>query len=1505
MDGFMSHILSCLAGRDDPRLITLAAVIGVLASLAAISLFHRARATSGEVRAAWTATAGAVAGCGMWAAHFIAMLAFAQGIPIDHDVGLTVLSLAAVMATTGVGLGVAVYGAGGWSPPVSGLVLGAGLSAMQAVGVAALSVPGRLSWSLPFVLLALALACALAAAAMMVATRPQGTRRIVHAAALLSAALIAQHVTAICPVDVVLDPLVVIASPAVPPTLLAVIIAGAVAAVLGMALVGASMDRRLADRTLRLHAALDNMSQGLVMLDAGRRLVLCNRRFVEIYGLSPEAAAPGRLLREILPPGAAAAAADQDGGGHTVHEAGVVALPDGRFILVSDQPMANGGWVSTHEDITRRRQGETALADAREESRRAEQEARAAHARLREAFEVVPEALALFDADDRYVLWNRRYLELYSGSSDMIAQGVRFEDVLRAGLKRGQYPEAIGCEEEWLADRLARHRAPQNSHEQSLPDDRWVRVEERRTADGGSIGIRVDISEVKRREASFRLLFESNPISMWVVDRNSLEFLDVNAAALAHYGYSREHFLEMSLLDIRPAQDWDEIRALTDAGGGDATGRSRRHLRRDGTEIEVAVFTRFLRYGGRDAALTAAIDLTERKRVEDELRRTQRFLDTIVENMPTTLIVKDARSLRLVMANKAAEDLFGIPRVDLIGKTGGDALGQVADAFAPVAGGNRAGQPSSSDPARRIDTPHKGMRDIVTKRIILCDEGGRPEYILAVVEDVTERKRAEDELRRAQEFLNAVIENVPTMLFAKEARGQRYVLVNRAGEQLLGISRDEMIGKTDRDLFPEAQASLSSAREREVLEADRVEAVHMEAIHTHHSGVRLVITRRLVIPGSDGTPEYLLGVIEDVTERKRAEDDLRRTRSFLDTVIENVPATIIVKEASGDRRYVLVNRAGERLFGLSREQVIGKTAFDCFAPRRAELIDARDRHLLARGEQVFDEDTVEMPGGENRHLTSRRLLIRGEDETPQYLLVVIDDVTEQRRAKEQLIEANETLQAVINASPVAIVGTGPSGVIMTWSGAAENIFGFTAEEAIGSALTDLVPPADSQERFGHSIAGAFAGARVRGLVEQRRRKDGIMVDVQVAAAPVYAEDGAIRHVVVAIEDITRRKALEDQLRQAQKMEAIGQLTGGLSHDFNNLLAIIIGNLDLLRAEIGWNADAAELLDEALQASLQGADLNRRLLAFARRQPLQPKQVDLNDLIAGTAKLLRRTLGEHIEVALAMSSDLWPVRVDPTQLESALTNLAVNARDAMPGGGRLTISTRNIGIDEDYAASQADVTPGDFAVLEVSDTGIGMPPDVVARVFEPFFTTKGKEKGTGLGLSMVFGFVKQSGGHVQVYSEVGVGTTLRIYLPRTEGATNEAAATTTLVAPRGHETVLAVEDNEGLRRLLVKQLADLGYRVLEAATAPAAIEILKRKDKIDLLFTDIVLPGGMNGWELARAAAELRDDLKVLFTSGFPEAVFGPDGVLPQGASLLSKPYRSDELARRLRESLAA
>jgi signal transduction histidine kinase/CheY-like chemotaxis protein len=383
----------------------------------------------------------------------------------------------------------------------------------------------------------------------------------------------------------------------------------------------------------------------------------------------------------------------------------------------------------------------------------------------------------------------------------------------------------------------------------------------------------------------------------------------------------------------------------------------------------------------------------------------------------------------------------------------------------------------------------------------------------------------------------------------------------------------------------------------------------------------------------------------------------------------------------------------------------------------------------------------------------------------------------------------------------------------------------------------------------------------------------------------------------------RARLTEEQLRQAQKMEAIGNLTGGMAHDFNNLLAIVIGNLDILVDRKKGDTDVRELGGEALEAALRGADLTQRMLAFARRQPLQPRPVDLNALIAELDKLLSRTLGENIEISLDLDPELWPTVVDPSQLDAALTNLATNARDVMPDGGSLIVVTGNRRLDADYAAEHAEVVPGDYAMIEVSDTGIGMEPAVVERVFEPFFTTKEHGKGTGLGLSMVYGFIKQSGGHINVYSEPGIGTTFRLYLPRSErgDATAGAAAAAETTSGRG-ETVLAVEDNASLRRVVVRQLHELGYRVLEAESAPAAMKILER-EPVDLLFTDVVMTGGSSGIELARDALARWPQLKVLITSGFPEVKLNGNGRAAIPARLLNKPYRKEDLARAIRETM--
>jgi signal transduction histidine kinase len=383
----------------------------------------------------------------------------------------------------------------------------------------------------------------------------------------------------------------------------------------------------------------------------------------------------------------------------------------------------------------------------------------------------------------------------------------------------------------------------------------------------------------------------------------------------------------------------------------------------------------------------------------------------------------------------------------------------------------------------------------------------------------------------------------------------------------------------------------------------------------------------------------------------------------------------------------------------------------------------------------------------------------------------------------------------------------------------------------------------------------------------------------------------------------RAQRTEEQLRQSQKMEAIGNLTGGMAHDFNNLLAIVIGNLDILVDRKKDDGDVKELGGEALDAALRGADLTQRLLAFARRQPLQPRPVDLNALIADLTKLLSRTLGENIDIALDLDPELWPAVVDPSQIDSALTNLATNARDVMPEGGSLIVVTGNRRLDEDYAAEHAEVVAGDYAMIEISDTGAGMEPDIARRIFEPFFTTKEQGKGTGLGLSMVYGFIKQSGGHINVYSEPGIGTTFRLYLPRAPAATIPGPASPPTQTRKGHgETVLAVEDNASLRRVVVRQLRELGYRVMQADSTPEALKVLER-EPVTLLFTDVVMSGGASGIELAREALERWPALKVLITSGFPEIKLNGNGHTAIPARLLNKPYRKEDLARAIREAI--
>ena len=530
------------------------------------------------------------------------------------------------------------------------------------------------------------------------------------------------------------------------------------------------------------------------------------------------------------------------------------------------------------------------------------------------------------------------------------------------------------------------------------------------------------------------------------------------------------------------------------------------------------------------------------------------------------------------------------------------------------------------------------------------------------------------------------------------------------------------------------------------------------------------------------------------------------------------------------------------------------------------------------------------------------------------------DVERRRRAEAELKALNAELEGRIEARTLdvarshallhAVIENMPDALVLKdardefryvlVNRAGEQLMGRPREEIMGRVDHELFPP-DQAEMFVAEDRDVMASGQPR-LCQERllTTLEGVRL-IDTNKVPIL--NGAPGFLLGIVRDVTEQKAVENQLRQSQRMHAVGRLTGGIAHDFNNILAIILGNIDLLREQLEDGSEPAEMADEALAAATHGAELVRRLLAFARMQHLDPSAVDLNARLPAITNLLKRTLGEAIRIRLKPGEGLWPALVDPSQVDDALVNLAINARDAMPHGGSLIIETGNEVLDEDYAVHHLEVAPGDYVMLAVSDSGTGMAPNVIARAFEPFFTTKSEGRGTGLGLSQVYGWVKQSGGHIKIYSELGHGTTVKLYLPRADAPRETAPAPAEEGdAKAGHETVLVVEDNPRVRATVLRQLADLGYATLQAEDGESALDVVRSPTRFDLLLTDVVMPGGMTGYDLADQARLLRPELKILFTSGYTELA-ASSGQTGRAGPLLSKPYRKRDLGLAVRAVL--
>ena len=490
-----------------------------------------------------------------------------------------------------------------------------------------------------------------------------------------------------------------------------------------------------------------------------------------------------------------------------------------------------------------------------------------------------------------------------------------------------------------------------------------------------------------------------------------------------------------------------------------------------------------------------------------------------------------------------------------------------------------------------------------------------------------------------------------------------------------------------------------------------------------------------------------------------------------------------------------------------------------------------------------------------------------------------------------------TLQATLDSVREGVSAFDPDHRLIAWN----QTFASLARVTPGS-----LKPGRALSGIAELLAGGTVGedipaldrrARLAGkpLLAEHARPDGTIIEL-------FHNPSTDGGFVTTYSDVTERRRTEALQRQVQKMESLGQMTGGIAHDFNNLLTVIVGNLELLKNRVGDDARSTRHVDMALMGADRGAKLTHQLLAFARRQPLEPRAVNLSQLLPDLTDMLRRTLGELIEIETVGLPGLWNVSVDPHQFETAVLNLAINARDAMQEGGKLTLELANVRLDEAYAALHDEVQAGQYVVFGVTDTGVGMPPEVAARAFDPFFSTKG-ESGTGLGLSMVYGFVKQSGGHVKIYSEPGHGTTVKLYLPRSVDGIALSYERTSSEDITGTETILVVEDEEPVRATVAAMIGGLGYRVLEAPNGAVALTVLESEERIDLVFTDVIMPGPVSARVMAEKAMELRPTLKVLFTSGYTENTIVHNGRLDPGVQLISKPYGRDQLAQKLRSVL--
>jgi len=1038
--------------------------------------------------------------------------------------------------------------------------------------------------------------------------------------------------------------------------------------------------------------------------------------------------------------------------------------------VVDGVPRQARGFI---QDITERKKVQEAL-------RESERQAADTLALLSDAIESSPDGIVLYDADDRLVMCNEAYRDMFSGIADFIEPGATYEDLLRAAIARGMVDIPGGDVESYVRARLAHRRESGEGVEVKFTNGFWFLSRERRMQSGGSVGTRSDI--------------------------------------------------------------------------------------------------------------------TTRKHAEIELRDGERRLSLISDNWPGLIGFID-RDMRILFANKTFAVWFGCPREEIVGKTVEELLGpesyaEIRDTHARALAGERVSY-------EREVTYRDGIPRIVDVSCIPhVDQGDGVEGIYIFAQDVTERRKTKSALRMVQGRFRGIFEQAAVGI-GLMTPGGRFLMVNQKLCKLMNRSEEELLQLRFAQ-FIDPEDLGTALRNTNKLISGEVETYSQIIRFSPEAGKLLwgnLTVSALREAGSDRLA--LLGIVEDITERVRADEALRESEQKLRGIFET--AAIGITATDGNGRYVQSNPAFQKMLGLTAEELSTKSVWDITHPDDHHLEKPKYAELSAGRIASYQIDKRYLhKSGSTIWVNLNVASLKGANGTTIGTIAAIEDITERRRGERALAQSESRLA---EAQQLANIGNWEYQFgtrKMVWSDHMLRLYGLDSNTGKLSVeiFLNIVHPDDR--------AAVKRALREQELLGGQHDYDhrivlpsGEVRYVQERVEQILDDSGSLIGARGTTQDITERVQAEEQLRQAQKMESVGQLTGGVAHDFNNLLAVIMGNLDLLDEKLENDDIRHAYVEKSLHAVERASSLTQRLLAFSRKQTLSPVIVDVNKLLTGMSDLLTRTLGETVSVRFELATNIWSTLVDEHQLEAAVLNLAINARDAMPSGGDLTLESATVELDQAHAEREG-IDPGEYVMIAVSDTGHGIPADMLDHVFEPFYTTKEVGQGSGLGLSMVFGFLKQSDGHAKIYSEVGRGTTVKLYLPRTlTEHVSELDRSEPIVERGTGQVILVVEDDTALLAVAEEALGELGYVALSATNAARALELLDAHPEIELLFTDVVLPGGVNGVELSREALRRRPALKILFTSGYTADAMAHKGALDTGVELMEKPYRKADLSRRM------